>query len=482
MWWSGKGNLYYYPDINYESLGGFVVPVTLTEVNWSTKNNKQCLEVIGEDNAVRYPEERIRWRYPHRAAFDEENDRQRQLYTTELARRNKSRPDAQLLKEFQEENFLPETIWVQGPAFDERSVEALRESPSWEDILDNRTVLAPGVGYSNRTTNFLRILAYRMGRTIRHCKSLQNRVSKPSSLTRQHLHESLENWKFGVENTWLNEENSTDATLVPFRLGSPKAIIAKCNPGSKNRDRKFKTTVFKEIREGIINDMVKNRTMQYPSRRTLYTDKHKFIGAYYERAKIWSWASHEIREHHAAYRRESYFDMRRWPVNRQPNESTRTSITTRADEDPSIQPVSAFYKYNIKVGPAKMVPEHSDMVSQLVGLLQDPDKMTIAEQLIHHVSKELVKIVKDASGFGPEWEIRVAPPGTKITPSHNVDVCTASSSGSALSLKPMVRPKQRFIPGPALFPMGDTFLQQLKISHDLERSKFRLECTACGMG
>ncbi|KAH6657110.1 hypothetical protein BKA67DRAFT_554269 [Truncatella angustata] len=313
----------------------------------------------------------------------------------------------------------------------------------------------------------MRNLAYRMGRTIRQYRALQKRTSKPSALTRNHLNAALDEWKVHVKNVWDDEEARNDVTVIPVKLGKPNGVIERVDVKNKNKDSECTTTVFKEIRDGIIDDMVKNRVMLYPSRRALYTDRHRFMGEFYERANIWSWGSEPIRQRHSPYRRERYFDMRRWPLNRQPNEEMRTKITTRADEDPDMQAVSGFYKYNIKVGPVPMIPAQSDVVSKLIHLLGDPDKEIVAEQLIHSLSKEVVKIVKqvnEASGTG--WEFRVAPPGARIAGTVNK---TANITSAITRLRPIVRPKQIFIPGPAVFPMGDTLLQQVKLSQDLER-------------
>ncbi|KAK9420417.1 hypothetical protein SUNI508_06413 [Seiridium unicorne] len=468
-WWSGKGTLYYYPDADFDIAGGSIAPVPpgidpLTNYDLNP-------DMDSPENPMRYPEERIRWRYPDPTEFHLENERQMDFFASEMVRRNRSLPATpQLPKEVYEDEFLPEIVWKQGPLFDVRSIESLRQSPAWEDILDYRTVLQKDVGYSFKTINFLRNLAYRMGRTIRHYKALRDRTAKASALTRGHLVAALDGWKTHVDSTWSNVKDPFDPTAVPVKLGNPNRVIAKVDEDSKNKDSQDATTVFKDIRDGIVEDMVQNRVMLFPSRRTVYTDKNKLLAVYYRRADIWSWGSEPIRQRHAAYRRERYFDMRRWPVNRQPKESSRTNIIQRRDEDPSIQPVSALYKYNIKVGPARMIPEHSDVISKLLSLLDDPDKIIVAEQLVRYLSKEVVKIVRNTDeGSKLGWEVRVVPPGTKLSRSTRISTKNAVATRAVAKLKPLVRPKQQFIPGPAVFPMGDTLLQQVKMSQDLEK-------------
>ncbi|KAI1854436.1 hypothetical protein JX265_012470 [Neoarthrinium moseri] len=466
QWWSGEGQLYYYPSHNHKEEGGFVCSLN-PGIN-PENNHEMYSETNLSRNPMRYPEERIRWR--HQSAQDVSNyNRDLQyIYASEMVRRNRQMDvDIQPSMEFYMDDFLEEIVYKRGPKFGPTSVEARRKAPSWNDLLDYKTVIQRDLGYSWRTINFLRNLAFRMGRTIRHYEQLRVRTSTASGFTRGHLHAGLDTWKKYVDETWPNKDDDNDQTSVPFRASKPNEILRHIDGNHADLESTCMTTVFRSIRHGIIDDMVQNRTMIYPSRNTMYGDRSKFLGQYFERADIWSWGKEPVRRRHAPYRRERYFDMRRWPLNRQEND-TRDKISSRADEDPKIQPVSALYKYDLKVGPITKEPKRWEEISRTIRRLNDPQKETRAHQLLNSVSKMIgasVGIASNGNTKEKHWEFRLVPP---------VDT---PQSDQRTTLKPHAhdepeggrRPKEVFIPGPAVFPMGDTLLQQVKMSSELEK-------------
>lgn len=464
--------LYHYPDVNFQSIGGSIAPVP-PGISSGTKDTLE-MNASASGTPVTYPERRIRWRYENVSEFELANDLLKEWYTNEMIKHKSAHPDAyRCNKAAWEDGFLPESVWRQGPRFHERSLEYMRQSPAWEDVLDSETIPEEDIGLPFKTHNFIRNLAYRMGLTIRHYQILQSRTSQPSALTRSHLDTALDEWKSYVETArdW-EERGENHIANLPFKLSKPNCVIAQTNCESQNKDSEDMTMVYREIREGIIDDLVQNRVMLFPSRKALFVDRKKFMAEFYERANIWSWASEPIRQRQAAYKRKQYFDMKRWPLNRQVKSETKTSIATRADENPNIQSTRSFYKYSLRVGPQPMIPAQSDTISRMISLLGDPDKQNIAQQLTQHLSKEIVKIVKTTNaGSAPGWEIRVIPPGTKImTSNKTISKPGFTTTSAAAHLKPILRPKTKFIPGPAVFPMGDTILAQVQMSQHLERS------------
>lgn len=456
--------LYYYPDARFASRGGFIVPVPpgvdpMTNFNLATNTyNEQIV----------YPEERIRWRYPDDQANWIENWNLRRQYAEHRFNRDKTPATATgplRTKADFEEDFEPVLKYKIGPEAASDSIEALRQSPSWNDLIDYRLVIAQDQVVPSKTTNFLRALAYRAGRTIRHFRALQRRTALPSALKRAHLNAAIREWRTDTAVPLAGPD--------PRRIGASLPLVEEViekvddkHPALASTDR---TEVYRAIREGIIEDMVQNRVMLYPSRRTLYTDKTGPLEEIFMRANIWSWGAEPIRERQAPYRRKRFFDMRRWPVNKQAKESSRAAIRERRDEDPSIQSTSAWFKYGIQVGPQPKASASrgSSTMTELVQVIEDPVRAQLCARLGTYLTSEVVKIAGTVEDFGPGWQIDIKPPGTDSKAGAKGDdpcVCIA---------KPILRVKQQFIPGRAVFPMGDTLLQQVKISQDLERSKSR---------
>ncbi|KAI0126648.1 hypothetical protein BJ170DRAFT_724156 [Xylariales sp. AK1849] len=437
-----EGNLRFYPTEKWESEYGTVVTI----------------------NPETFPESRIRWRYPSKEYLDHYNREYKVHFTSTMGARDRAtRNPRSFQAKLYEDEFREEIGWKQG-LYDGESVESRRLAPSWEDLVDYRTALEEDSGVSTKTTNFIRNLAYRMGRTIRHYRTLVERTSEPSCLTRKDLSDTLIKWQLYVDEALITAEDKDDTSLHPFKAAQPSTIIAKA---TRNADvsAQNRTEVFAEIRRGIIDDVVRNRTMLYPGRAAVYTDKREFLSQYFERANIWSWASEPIRRHHAVYRRERYFDMRRWPLKRQ-SEASQTKISSRADEDPALQPASAVYKYRLVVGPVTQYTARNPKtahISPTPAILKhirtlDSKQQTVALQFLGGMAQGLVKVMQRQGTLDDKWGVKFIPPHTQ-----------AQVKAPQTKLRPMVRSNEVFIPGPAVFPMGDTLLQQVKISQDLER-------------
>lgn len=411
-----------------------------------------------------FPEERIQWRHESKHALDNYN----RVYNNERAdifvdrvRRSKER-QVQYPREIYLAEFLPERIWKLG-SYDIESQEERRGYPDWDDLVDYRTAIEQDVGLSDRTITFFRNLAYRMGRTIRHYEEIRNRITaNRSSFFRHHLDDAVDKWTNQVHQGLRT--NPANLAAHPFKSALPSQVIQRAQPDHPMAHSDDVLAVFTAIRHGIIDDAVQNRTMLYPGRAASYTDRRKFVGEVFERENIWSWASEPIRKYHAVYRRERYFDVRRWPVNRQ-TEARQKIITSRLDEDLSSQPVSAWYKYGVRVGPVThptAVLSSCDWCPAVVNAdldSLDPAQQDVAWQVLTEFSKSLAQsLARCDPGPSDKWGFQIIPPEEWY-----------DKEPVEPKLEKITRPNSIFIPGKPRFPMGDTLLNSLAISQDIEK-------------
>lgn len=458
----------------------------------------------------KHPEDRVRWRHKSRDDLAQSNQTYMDEYIDGVLDRVRTSPapTAPIPRETLEKNFTPERMWKRGD-YHSKTVERRRQAPSWDDLVDYRDVIEADVGLSDRTVQFFRNLAYRMGRTLRHYNWLLDRKALPSSFTRDDLHKTLDEWR---DNVQQGRMINNSILSHPFKLSAPQEVIRNAQPWHASAKSEDVAEVYTTIRHGIIDDLVRNRTMLYPGRATAYTDRRKFLTQTYDRLNIWSWAADPVRRNHAVYRRERYFDMRRWPLNRQ-KEATRRRIESREDEDPSLQPVSAWHKYRIVVGPTPCKgiirgtsvtrSRGEDPCAEMNEILRtlDVPRQKLTLKLWEDFLKDLRQVM-GTRGIDTKnlfWRTRIVPPthqvvpsstagttdttrttGTKGTTRSTGTMATSGAGGAAgttgntgvkkVKLQPMTRKDEVFIPGPAVFPMGDTLLQQVKISQEIERS------------
>ncbi|KAK7914404.1 hypothetical protein PG985_012107 [Apiospora marii] len=398
---------------------------------------------VGMHKTEIFPEQRIIWRHENEAAFAKFNRSYKQ-HTSSIFT-----ADAE---DGQPDGFAAETLFKVG-TYPEGGFEEARKSPIWEDIVPIDVAAAQELGLSERTSQFFRNLAFRLGRTIRHYHQLQQRSAKSPGLSRKELKSASEKWREMVGDV---KKTAKLAGYTPARFTTVTDVIPRASPSHPAVESRDLTTLFAAFRKGLINDSVQNYTQTYPSRPTFSTDEKGHVVKTFHRQNVWGWSEKVIREHHAPYIRERYFDVRRWPLHRQ-SEATQKIIRTRKDENLCIQSPLAWYRYGIRVGPAAKKGTLS-YENSIIDVLPSKQQQAAVE-LVKKFKQALVVSMRNANvSLSDEWELIINPP--LKDPWRLLDATRA--------LEPIVRPTSKFIPGPASFPMGDTLLKQIQISQELE--------------
>ena len=403
---------------------------------------------VGMHKTVIFPEQRIIWRHENQLAFSKFNRAYKQ-HTSSIfvADSEDGQPDG----------FAAETLFKIG-TYPKGGFEEARKSPIWEDIVPMDVATAQGLGLSERTSQFFRNLAFRLGRTIRHYQQLQQRSAKNPGLSRKELKSASEKWRQMVGDV---KNTAKLAGYTPTRFTTITDVIPRASPANPAAKSTDLTTIFAAIRKGLINDSVQNHTQTYPSRPCFSTDEKGGLVKTFHRQNVWGWSERVIREHHAPYIRERYFDVRRWPLHRQ-SEATQELIRTRKDENKCLQSPLAWYRYGIRVGPASKAVVASSYENSIIDVLPSKQQQAAIE-LVKKFKQALVVSLRNKNvSLSDEWELIINPP--LKDPWRLLDPTRA--------LEPIVRPKSKFIPGPASFPMGDTLLKQIQISQELESSKY----------
>ncbi|KAK7985271.1 hypothetical protein PG988_002893 [Apiospora saccharicola] len=397
---------------------------------------------VGMHKTEIFPEQRIIWRHENEAAFSQFN-RAYKKHTSSIFEPD---PDDGPLKDF-----AAETLFKVGK-YPEGGFEETRKSPIWEDIVPIDVAAAQELGVSERTSQFFRNLAFRLGRTIRHYQQLQQRTAKSPGLSRKELKSASETWRGMVRDV---KGTAGLASYKPVRFTEVTDIIPRASPSHPAAQSEDLDTIFTAIRKGLINDSVQNYTQTYPSRPNFSIDEKGRTVKTFHRQNVWGWSEKVIREHHAPYVRERYFDVRRWPLHRQ-SEATQKMIRERKDENIHIQSPLAWYRYGIRVGPATKSAVCSE--NSIIDVLPSKQQQAAIE-LVKKFKQALVVSMRNANvSLSDEWELTINPP--LKDPWKLLD--------AARSLEPIVRPTSKFIPGPPTFPMGDTLLKQIQISQELE--------------
>ncbi|OTB00730.1 hypothetical protein M426DRAFT_267283 [Hypoxylon sp. CI-4A] len=260
--------------------------------------------------------------------------------------------------------------YFQDGAYPPNSVEAMRSSPSWQDIRVWNELAAQKVEYfkvengenlsvPEVTAQFFRNLAYRMGRTIAHAEEIEQRLQYSVPSSELGAPAKTGRWKpisreaFDQEKRQWNRNLTYATGEIEFRRPTPQKVIEKADPmnGFRRRFPGKQDDWSKIIREGIIEDCVQNRRTIYPGRKMVvedssgyhygdndYAPSKKFHGIW--RPSLFKWATESQRRFQAPYTRGAFFDMARWPVHRQ-SRRTQAIIRRRKDEvlkrDPSVQ-------------------------------------------------------------------------------------------------------------------------------------------------
>ncbi|KAK8043694.1 hypothetical protein PG993_006124 [Apiospora rasikravindrae] len=397
---------------------------------------------VGMHKTEIFPEHRIIWRHESEEALRDFNQAYKKLVLGIFERDE----DENLPK-----GFVPESVYKVG-TYPEGGFEAARQSPIWEDIVPIDVAAAQELGLTERTIQFFRNLAYRLGRTIRHYQQVQKRSAKSPGLPRKELKAVSAQWREMVGDVATAAQQ---AGYKPIRFTRLTDVIPRASPGNPAANSADLTAIFTTIRKGLINDSVQNNTQTYPSRPCYEKNDRGVVVKTFQRQNVWGWADKTIREHHSPYLRKRYFDVRRWPLNRQ-SEATQKIIRTRKDEDICLQSPLAWYRYGIRVGPNKGA--RGPCENTIIDVLPATQQLA-ASQLVEKFKQALVVSMRNSNvSLVDEWEFIINPPLR--------DPWRLLSAGD--TLEPIVRPTSKYIPGPPVFPMGDTLLKQIQISQELE--------------
>ncbi|KAI1104632.1 hypothetical protein F4804DRAFT_183032 [Jackrogersella minutella] len=432
--------------------------------------------------------------------------------------------------------------WIQG-SYPEGGRELQRQAPSWSDLASwEMTVGLRGnrdkselLAVPEKTVQFFRNLAYRMGRTIAHAEAIKRRLqyTTPSNVPGKQgdvtLWNAVSKEVFVSANRWWEQTIFYGLGEIPFKGPRIDRILEKADP-----DKGFQV-MFKDedtptiIREGMINDCVANRNTIYPSRITAiedssgyYVDDNNYepnkIFKGLKRPALFKWATSAQRQYQAPFTRRHFFSMRRWPVEHQP-EAARQRISARQDETIRVNPSLPGQKYGILTARLPLPQEMRQYAGQRAeeaGLFEPPKtkQPTSASGTKGSGTTKTPEVTKTPQGTKQPEGTNTAPstnlpkqttkPPKQTTTQQPPNSTTSEQSTQSLHLPPspkqseektdnmatatttrtetetqpqrpaerklvpITRPTQRFIPGPALFPMAETLLQQVALSHQLE--------------
>ncbi|KAI1264899.1 hypothetical protein F5Y18DRAFT_70571 [Xylariaceae sp. FL1019] len=282
---------------------------------------------------------------------------------------NHAKGDKLQRKHFIKKHIIPEVMYATG-VMSEHDLEFEKASPYWEDLATwentgefvtawEKAIAANQPRRMNepyhpktpeKTVQFFRNLAYRMGRTLRHVKQIKDRLQylvqdppelKPSrllDLSPKPLHPrpvkslpsfeespviarkwwhaiSFDDYELAVDR-WDDavRDGDSEVALLPPRI---EDVIEHADPTSS-----FRRTLssvgdpYTIIREGIIHDCVQNRPTRYPSRMSGFKDKQDKEFQGFQRPNLFEWATKEQRRFQAPHTRRNFFNMQRWPSNR----------------------------------------------------------------------------------------------------------------------------------------------------------------------
>ncbi|KAI0517120.1 hypothetical protein F5B22DRAFT_646109 [Xylaria bambusicola] len=232
-----------------------------------------------------------------------------------------------------------------------------------------------------RTAQFFRNLAYRMGRTMRYVDQIKERLQvleKPSNT--EPAKASLELSAELIKPRPIKSMKSNTATSFPVieKLWQPistktydlaiekwtlaiaagsgevalippdiKDVLAKADPNSSSQNPlKGNQDPFTIIREGIIDDCFRNRPTMYPGRIGGCVDKKNKEYQGYGRPDLFVWATKDQRRYQAQHTRRYFFNMQRWPSSRILPHRLE-AIRERKDETLRVNPSDPDQAYGI---------------------------------------------------------------------------------------------------------------------------------------
>ncbi|KAI1421524.1 hypothetical protein F5Y12DRAFT_718382 [Xylaria sp. FL1777] len=406
-----------------------------------------------------------------------------------------------------------------------------------------------------RTAQFFRNIAYRMGRTLRYVDQVKERLQylengpktgtmKPPLDLSAHAKKPrpennvsadpgptlsvVEKWWQAISTSdydlaiekWSTAvtEGSGEVALMPPDI---KEVLARADPDSTFQNPlKQDQDPFTIIREGIIDDCFRNRPTMYPGRLSGFKDEEDKEFQGYERPNLFVWATKDQRRYQAQHTRQHFFNMQRWPPSRiLPHRLD--AIRERKDEvlrtDPS-RPDQAYgiLTNRLPIGNEKPLYAHP-IIDHHHG--RDPeDWHYLQPDSPRHInpapSVSLDSIYGDSSTGSSKSSkagnntiannkniisvntvtidpVNINPFSVNLfndnaggssgnnTTSNNMPLTgkkgTTGHKGTRRlkgGLIPFRRTDEKFAPGPAIFPMGDTLLQKVMISNELNRALY----------
>ncbi|KAI1152635.1 hypothetical protein F4825DRAFT_302893 [Nemania diffusa] len=424
-----------------------------------------------------------------------------------------------------------------------------------------------------RTVQFFRNIAYRMGRTMRYVDQIRERLHYLENGTQQapsklpldlsaELKEprpdsndpantipvpnlvehwwqpvSVRDYNLAIEK-WSTaiQEGSGEVALMPPDI---KEVLVKADPDSSSQNPlKGDQDPFTVIREGIIEDCFQNRPTMYPGRLSGFKDQDNKEFQGYQRPQLFDWATKDQRRYQAQHTRRHFFNMQRWPPSRILPHRLE-AIRNRKDEVARVDPSKPDQAYGILTerlprGRNKPIYAHPIIDHHHHG--RDPDDWLGFNQplrpppnvgvVVNDASRNATTANNDISSSNvaadnqPLYDdipsnnivtnnnistLNSIPTDSNVAGSYAGDIDDAVSfanpvgtavdkrinnkrdnmvikgtkTTSALGRKgktasgvPYARSDERFAPGPAVFPMGDTLLQKVLISHELSNALY----------
>ncbi|KAI0021128.1 hypothetical protein F4780DRAFT_790585 [Xylariomycetidae sp. FL0641] len=383
----------------------------------------------------------------------------------------------------------------------------------------------------DKTCRFFRNLAHRMGATLKHIDAIRSRLlyrrtSVPSETLAPVLDLSdtlkqprpqpmegvestdaetvkyMDQWKavsfadFQREVRYWNEAIRYGVGEVGFVQPDVREVVVRADPegtfraqfqqtpdgadaaGAVVLAREAQTQApalldpWKIVREGIIEDCVQNRNFLYPGRLTAFKNKDsRNAGAFQgrERPSLFDWATKEQRRYQAPYTRQHFFSMLRWPLHRI-RADRREIIQTRKDELTRTNPFHPQQVYGVLT--FRTPCEHEKPLFPLHRPAPGTDPYGVLEKAAKEAAayyKDLQQRQQQTPGPLPPATPEMTEDTTKTPPASPKQ---NPSERTAFGMKPVTRSAEKFFPGPAVFPAGDTLLTQLIQSEELERALY----------
>ncbi|KAI0881432.1 uncharacterized protein GGS22DRAFT_57913 [Annulohypoxylon maeteangense] len=448
-------------------------------------------------------------------------------------------------------------------SYEEGGRGVTRQEPSWSDLTSwdqlGRLRHRKGAALSvpERTVQFYRNLAYRMGRTIAYTRELERRLEIPApgnnagenggenrgssrwkAISRNALTEDYQFWRKSIQ---------YGTGEIEFKQPTIYRLIEKADPDEELQNRFKDKHEWDLIREGMIDECVLNRNTLYPSREIVLEDSsgtYKSISDWksnrmfqgVKRPSLWKWATDSQRRYQAPFTRFAFFSMMRWPLMHQSKE-WRQFLTSRRDETQRINPRLPQQQYGILAPrlPPQINPQNSSgqyLSTKNTTSDQDtkgprgtkrvrtrgseetkhdgttkPSEETTTPRLRGGMEEEpflsplLSPSPSSPSSSSPQQFYQQQPPPPPPTHSGSAENMGAVAPPKTSqpktprpktpgpktpgpktpgpktpaakriekpTLKPFTKPKSRFVPGPAIFPMAETLLQSVAMSNELE--------------